>query len=102
MRRWLLPDDSTGQGPCTLARNLSRCRFLIAGRCPACPDRAFSERRDVRVQEPLQICLECRSKSKKCDKQLTHIVRVMVRYVICQVNNNTISIKVLISNLALS
>ena len=31
----------------------------------------------VRVQEPLQICLECRSKSKKCDKQLTHIVRVM-------------------------
>jgi len=30
----------------------------------------------VRVQEPLQICLECRSKSKKCDKQLTHIVRV--------------------------
>jgi hypothetical protein len=31
----------------------------------------------VRVQEPLQICLGCRSKSKKCDKQLTHIVRVM-------------------------
>jgi hypothetical protein len=30
----------------------------------------------VRVQEPLQICLGCRSKSKKCDKQLTHIVRV--------------------------
>jgi len=30
----------------------------------------------VRVQEPLQICLESRSKSKKCDKQLTHIVRV--------------------------
>jgi hypothetical protein len=30
----------------------------------------------VRVQQPLQICLECRSKSKKCDKQLTHIVRV--------------------------
>ena len=30
----------------------------------------------VRVQRPLQICLECRSKSKKCDKQLTHIVRV--------------------------
>jgi hypothetical protein len=33
----------------------------------------------VRVQEPLQICLEGRSKSKKCDKQLTHIVRVMFR-----------------------
>ena len=32
----------------------------------------------VRVQEPLQICLECRGKSKKCDKQLTHIVRVSV------------------------
>jgi len=31
----------------------------------------------VRVQQPLRICLECRSKSKKCDKQLTHIVRVM-------------------------
>jgi len=30
----------------------------------------------VRVQEPLQICLRYRSKSKKCDKQLTHIVRV--------------------------
>ena len=30
----------------------------------------------VRVQETLRICLECRSKSKKCDKQLTHIVRV--------------------------
>jgi hypothetical protein len=30
----------------------------------------------VRAQQPLQICLECRSKSKKCDKQLTHIVRV--------------------------
>jgi hypothetical protein len=31
----------------------------------------------VRVQDPLQICLESRSKSKKCDKQLTHIVRVI-------------------------
>ena len=30
----------------------------------------------VRVHELLRICLECRSKSKKCDKQLTHIVRV--------------------------
>jgi hypothetical protein len=34
----------------------------------------------VRVQEPLQICLECRNKSKKHDKQLTHIVRVMLRH----------------------
>jgi hypothetical protein len=34
----------------------------------------------VRVQEPLQICLGCRSKSKNRDKQLTHIVRVSKRY----------------------
>jgi hypothetical protein len=35
-------------------------------------------RADARVlmQEPLQICLRCRSKSKNRDKQLTHIVRV--------------------------
>ena len=31
----------------------------------------------VRVQEPLQSCLGCRSKSKNRDKQLTHIVRVI-------------------------
>jgi hypothetical protein len=36
----------------------------------------------VRVQRPLQICLEGRSKSKKCDKQLTHIVRVTKRIII--------------------
>ena len=43
-----------------------------------CQGAKFKLRADarVRVQEPLQICLECRSKSKKCDKQLTHIVRV--------------------------
>ena len=35
-----------------------------------------SAKAGVRVQEPLLICLGCRSKSKKCDKQLTHIVRV--------------------------
>ena len=33
----------------------------------------------VRVRQPLQICLECRSKSKNRDKQLTHIVRVSFR-----------------------
>jgi len=33
----------------------------------------------VRVQEPLQICLRSRSKSKNRDKQLTHIVRVRFR-----------------------
>jgi hypothetical protein len=30
----------------------------------------------VRVQLPLRIYLECSGKSKKCDTQLTHIVRV--------------------------
>ena len=30
----------------------------------------------VPVQRPLRICLGCRRKSKKCDKQLTFIVRV--------------------------
>jgi hypothetical protein len=33
----------------------------------------------VRVQRPLRSCLGCRSKSKKCDKQLTFIVRVIAR-----------------------
>jgi len=33
----------------------------------------------VRVQELLRICLGSRSRSKKCDKQLTHIVRVISR-----------------------
>ena len=32
----------------------------------------------VRMQQPLQIYLGCKSKCKKCDKQLTHIVRVIV------------------------
>jgi hypothetical protein len=47
-----------------------------------CQGAGFKLRADerVRVQRLLQICLEGRSKSKKCDKQLTHIVRVMVRY----------------------
>jgi len=36
----------------------------------------------VRVHKPLLIYLECRSKSKKCDKQLTHIVRVMWRFLL--------------------
>ena len=30
----------------------------------------------VRVQQPLQICLGCRSKSKKCDKPINYTVRV--------------------------
>jgi len=43
-----------------------------------CHGAGFMMRADarVRVQEPLQIYLECRSKSKNRDKQLTHIVRV--------------------------
>jgi hypothetical protein len=34
----------------------------------------------VPVHRTLRICLGCRSKSKKCDKQLTHIVRVRVSF----------------------
>jgi len=46
-----------------------------------CHGAGFKLRTDarVRVQEPLQICLGSRSKSKKCDKRLTHIVRVISR-----------------------
>ena len=46
-----------------------------------CHGAGFQLRADarVRVQQPLQICLECRSKSKNRDKQLTHIVRVSKR-----------------------
>ena len=43
-----------------------------------CQGAGFKLRADerVRVQRPVRICLGCRSKSKKCDKQLTFIVRV--------------------------
>ena len=61
---------STGQCHGTLARKLSRCTILFACRC------AHPERSEGRVQEPLLICLGSRSKSKNCDEQLTHIVRV--------------------------
>src|SRR4030042_2668364 len=46
-----------------------------------CQGAGIKLRADARVrgQQPLRICLECRSKSKKCDKQITHIVRVRVR-----------------------
>jgi len=49
-----------------------------------CQGAGFKLRADerVRVQQPLQICLGCRSESKKCDKQLTHIVRVIGRYLL--------------------
>ena len=36
----------------------------------------------VLMQRPLLICLECRSRSKKCDKQLTFIVRVGNSYLV--------------------
>jgi hypothetical protein len=47
-----------------------------------CHGAGFKLRTDarVRVQEPLQNCLGCRSKSKNCDEQLTHIVRVSVSF----------------------
>ena len=43
-----------------------------------CHGAGFKLRADarVRMQRPLRICLRCRSKRKKCDKQLTFIVRV--------------------------
>ena len=46
-----------------------------------CQGAGFKLRADARiqVQRPLRICLECRRKSKKCDKQLTFIVRVIRR-----------------------
>jgi hypothetical protein len=130
----MLPDDSTGQGPDTLATKLSRraprerseqrgCKEGMAHFLPSgykfygalrvsrykfyrsretvtvqnfsgghwrsvavkaisepeiCHGAGFKLRADarIRVQEPLLSCLGCRSKSKKCDKQLTHIVRV--------------------------
>ena len=43
--------------------------------CHGAGIKLFADAR-VRVQQPLQICLEGRSKSKKHDKRLTHIVRV--------------------------
>jgi hypothetical protein len=46
-----------------------------------CQGAGFKLRADARVpvQRLLPICLGSRSKSKKCDKQLTHIVRVRFR-----------------------
>ena len=49
-----------------------------------CQGSGFKLRADelVRVQRTLLICLGCRSKSKKCDKQLTFIVRVGNSYLV--------------------
>ena len=71
------------------AANLSPVTKLVGGTGAAiavqiisepeiCHGAGFYLRADagVLVQVPLPICLGCRSKSKKCDKQLTFIVRV--------------------------
>jgi len=59
-------------------RHLRSVAMQVISEAEICHGTEFLLRADarVRVQEPLQICLECRSKSKKCDKQITHIVRV--------------------------
>jgi hypothetical protein len=99
----VLPDDSTGQGPGTLARKLSRCKEGMAHFLPSrhrvlWPLRA-SRYRVVKelvnypgaikliegsgtgwVYHVVLSCLGSRSKSKNRDKQLTHIVRVMLRH----------------------
>ena len=71
------------------AGNLSRLQSLIAGTGAVSRYKLSRSQKFVTVQdfncgqmrvsgcnEPLRICLGCRSKSKNCDKQLTHIVRV--------------------------
>ena len=65
-------------------------------------DAVFKLRADarVRVQEPLQICLECRSKSKKCDKQLTHIVRVIASALLILLLENCLDIEFKITRLS--
>jgi len=57
--------------------SITRVAVQIVSEPEICQGAGFQLRADerVRVQRPLQICLRCRSKSKKCDKQLTFIVR---------------------------
>ena len=97
----VLPDATSGQGPGTLARKLSRCkegmahflpsRYKVLWRIRASRYRAVKELVNypgavkfitgsgaVRVCQTVLSCLGSRSKSKKCDKQLTHIVRVSI------------------------
>ena len=59
-------------------RHWSSVAVQTVSKSEICHGVGFKLRTDarVRVQRPLQICLRCRSKSKKCDEQLTHIVRV--------------------------
>ena len=72
------------------ARNLSRCRFYIACTCALCPPKrseggcpgatfitnlSWVQKQKLRIRQPA----EPKSRpwrGKKCDKQLTHIVRV--------------------------
>ena len=96
LRSLALPDEARR----SRWRRRARYKFSELYECRACPVRAqrvtgvqfvsepeisqgagFKLRADarVRVQETLRICLGCRSKSKKCDKQLTFIVRVISR-----------------------
>jgi len=102
----VLPDASTGQSPGTLARNLSRCKegmahFLPSGYRVLWCIRASRYRvvkelvnypgavkfitgsGAVRVCQAVLSCLGSRNKSKKCDKQLTHIVRVRFSCLFC-------------------
>ena len=74
------------------AANLSPVTKLVAGTGAVSRYKLSRSQKFVTVQdfncvqmrvsgcnEPLQICLGCRSKSKNRDKQLTHIVRVRRR-----------------------
>ena len=95
----VLPDASTGHGSDTLATKLSWCKegmahFLPSGYRVLWPLRGSRYRAvkvlvnypgivkliggsgAVRVCQAVLSCLVSRSRSKKCDKQLTHIVRV--------------------------
>ena len=59
-------------------RALAQCRGTNLSKPEIYHGARVSLQADARVQvhRTLRICLGCRSKSKKCDKQLTHIVRV--------------------------
>ena len=76
---FVLADASTVQSPCSLASIVRHNDFSREG-VKTVTSRTLTEVADERhgVQELLQTCLEFRGKSKKCDKQLTHIVRVSI------------------------
>ena len=68
----LSPVTKLGEGTGAVSRfKLSRSQKFVMVQDFNC-----GQMRVSRVKRPLRICLECRSKSKKCDKQLTFIVRV--------------------------